>query len=172
MGRSDVRPRIQQWYSNSAMGSQKTGLHVRADEANYKGIDALLFKLVGELGERGKFKTIVVPMQITIAESYSDSEAAFFPTWPDYQVQLGSLGFVSSIKIIFLWLVEQVPAGHQPKEIEPKGTRTLKGNVTNHPGFVRQWMRVDEASAAVGGLLKAAQQPTVAAAPIALPASP
>ena len=139
---------------------------------NYKGIDALFFKLVGEQGKRGKFKAIVVPMQITIAEGHSDSEAALFPTWRDCEVELGGLGFVTSIKIIFLWLVEQVPAGRQSGETEPKGTHTLKGNATRHPEFVRRWMRIDEASTAVGNLLKAARQPTMAATPIVLPISP
>ena len=61
---------------------------------NYKRIDALPFNLVGEKGKRGKYKAIVVPTQITIAEIHTDSEAAFFPMWPDYEVKLGSLGFI------------------------------------------------------------------------------
>jgi len=48
----------------------------------FKGIDALFFRLVSEPGHQGNFKAIVVPTQITIAESHSDSEAAFFSTWP------------------------------------------------------------------------------------------
>jgi len=139
---------------------------------NFKGIDALFFRLVGEPGKRGKFKAIVVPTQITIAETHSDSEAAFFSIWAQYEVELGSLGFISSVEIIFLWIVEQVPAGHQPEETEPKGTRTLKGNTTHHPGFVRRWMVVDEASTAVGDLLKAARgRPAVATIPVVLPTS-
>lgn len=44
---------------------------------NFKGIDALFFRLVTEPNKRGKFKAIVVPTQITIAESHTDSEAPF-----------------------------------------------------------------------------------------------
>jgi len=141
-------------------------------KSNFKGIDTLFVKLVRERrGERGKFKAIVVPTQITIAESHSDSEAAFFRTWPQYELELGSLGFISSVEIIFLWIVEKVPAGHQAKEIEPKGSRTLKGDGTDHPDFVRRWMTVHEASAPVGRLLKGARsQSTVNTFPIVLPA--
>ena len=45
---------------------------------NYKGIDVLFFKQVSEPGKRGKSKAIVVPTQITIEQSYSYSEAAFY----------------------------------------------------------------------------------------------
>ena len=48
-----------------------------------------------------------------------------------------------------------MPAGRQPEETELKSTSTLKGNATNHPEFVKRWMRVGEASTAVGDLLKA-----------------
>ena len=136
------------------------------------GIDVLFFKLVSEPRKRGRFKATVVPTQITIAESHSDSEAGVLLTWPRYELELRSLGFVSSIEIIFLWIVEQIPAGHQPEEAEPKGTRTLKGDATDHPGFVRRWMRIDEASTVVGDLLNTVRgRPTVATVRVVLPAS-
>ena len=125
---------------------------------NLKGINAFFFKLVSEPGKRGKLKAIVVPTRITIAEADLDSEAAFFfSTWPEYEDELGSLGFISSIEIIFLWIVEQVPAGHQPEETVPRATCALKGDVADHPDFIRRWMRIDEASTAIGDLLKAAR---------------
>ena len=55
---------------------------------NYKGVDALFFKLVGKKGKCGKFNATVVPTQITIAESNSGTEAAFSPAWPGYEVEL------------------------------------------------------------------------------------
>ena len=121
-----------------------------------KGINAFFFKLVSEPGKRGKLKAIVVPTRITIAETDLDSEAAFFSTWPEYEGELESLGFISSVEIIFLWIVEQVPAGHQPEETVPRATCALKGDA-DHPDFVRRWMRIDEASTAIGDLLKAAR---------------
>ena len=113
-----------------------------------KGINAFFFKLVSEPGKRRKLKAIVVPTQIAIAGTDLDSEARFFSTWPRYEDELGSLGFISSIGIIFLWIVVQVPAGHQPEKTVPKG------DVADHPGFIRRWVRADEASTAIGDLRK------------------
>ena len=152
--------------------ARKGGIMYVPTRPNFKGIDALFFKLVATPGKRGKYNAIVVPTQITIAERHSDSEAAFFRTWAEYELQLESLGSISSIEIIFLWIVEQVPAGRQSEEAEIKGTRTLRGNNTVHPDYIRRWMRVDEASVAVGDLLKASQWgQTVVSVPIILPGS-
>ena len=72
MGRSDVLPSIQRWYSNSAERTEKQTIMSVPMKPNYKSIDALFFKLDGEKGKRGKYKAIVAPTQITIAEIHSE----------------------------------------------------------------------------------------------------
>jgi hypothetical protein len=63
----------------------------------FKDIDALYLKVDVE-----KKIALVVPVQVTVAKMYKDSEAAFYSRWSDWQAFFGGY----ELKTTFVWGVE------------------------------------------------------------------
>lgn len=144
-------------------GRKKTEVRLYVPEAsNHEGIDAVVIRIDKRKTARGKpqeYHFTVVPIQITIAKSHSDSEKKFFDSYEEYTRQFEAMGFASTtVSIIFLWVVESIPDTCSRQTTQKAGRRTLYWRTeADHPGYERCWATVAEVSHDVGALLRKAR---------------
>lgn len=81
----------------------------------FKDIDALYLKVDME-----KKMVLVVPIQVTVAKTHKDSEAAFYSRWSDWQEFFGGY----KLKTTFVWVVEN----EQSWTIREEEIRTTRNN--------------------------------------------
>ena len=125
--------------------------------ANYKAIDAILYMTQKDLQNKGQMVATIAPLQITIADRHSDSEAKFFPAWDSYERQLSKMGYLSQQHIIFLWIYETI----QTIPVDRRSIGTVERNERMHkervvlvnPEFDRRLVPIGAVSKRISELL-------------------
>jgi hypothetical protein len=99
-------------------------------------------------------RAVIIPIQITISDSRSDSELAFFSRWEQWKNQFK----VRKIKVSvhFLWITEKKSVGM--KEIGAKRAAEYKGRIFDHPTYHRTFVKVSEVNKDVGSFLQGARE--------------
>ena len=106
---------------------------------NLRGIDGIILRLEPPVNptkhkmqvEEPKQKYFIFPIQITIAQSHSDSESAFFNHWAEWTagIDLGQF----EIEVEFLWISNRLAA---VKEIRVGSKRLKSGDKLTNPKYV------------------------------------
>ena len=116
-------------------------------------VDAILY--MSEKQKGGKMVATVVPLQITIANKHSDSEANFFPTWGIYEQKLSIMEHISDWRVIF-WIhdtIEAIPADKRREEVVERSVRKQKERtVLINPTYNRCLLPVGAVSKRIGQL--------------------
>jgi len=99
------------------------------------------FRWLASQGNGESSKQLLCQRRLQLRKHIPVQKRPFFPIWAQYEVSLGSLGFISSVEVIFFWVVEQVPAGHQPSQIRGPDfhyvtTQSIDRESYNRMGYV------------------------------------
>ena len=123
--------------------------------SKFMAFDAILY--MSEKQKGGKMVATVVPLQVTIANKHSDSEAKFFPTWGIYEQKLSTMEHISDWQVIFLWIhdmIEAIPADKRREEAVKRSERKQKERtVLINPAYNRCLLPVRAVSKRIGQLL-------------------
>ena len=104
---------------------------------NYRAVDGIVLWLdtSKQKGEEPK-EALVYPIQVTIAESHSDSEKMFFNQWGKWMTALQ--GF--DVKVTFLWITNQEP---WVQDIPKKSRKQKNGDKLINPAYTSQNITIE-----------------------------
>ena len=95
---------------------------------NFRAIDGIILLLYPSKGGNKKKKALLLPLQVTIAKSHSDSEKIFFNDWDKWVASLQDF----DVDVEFLWVTD---GDSSFKEIKEEYRWTRSGKVLKHPAY-------------------------------------
>lgn len=120
---------------------------------NYEGVDAILATRP-KVKKAEESQAIVVGIQITIAKSHSESEAAFMGAWEAWHEMMGC----DKTEFRFLWVVKDLAPDWETSWTEiPQKCVTLRGRQrVVHPAYKRRYVTIMDFHDGVGEKLRTA----------------
>lgn len=120
---------------------------------NYEGVDAIL-AIRPKVKKTEESQAIVVGIQITIAKSHSESEAAFMGAWEAWHEMMAC----DKTEFRFVWVVKDLAPGWQMGWSEiPQKVITLRGRQrVVHPPYKLRYVTIMDFHNGVGEKLRAA----------------